>query len=184
MWKTFTINLNCIYFFTSSSKKYLSYDCRIYHLNHLLYVNFRNLFRFMSFILKNIFWKVIFNLSLTDFMNLLMDRFYKREIEKLSHYFSFCFPSCTFWESYWLSDHSFKLSYEYCELSKSLFILNFIELFGKFWIHKLNIWTVNKIANNDIILWPLIFKLIMTVFVVSGWIKSYWTYFRIKRSES
>ena len=184
MWKTPTINLNLINFFISSSKKYLSYDCRVYHFDHLLNVYFRHLFRFMSLVLKDIFWKVIFHLSFTEFFNLSINGFYKRKIEKLSHNFPFCFPSWSLWEGYWFSHHSFKLSDKDCEFSKILFVLKFIKLFGEFWMHKLNVRTVNEIANDDIILRPLSFKLIMAVFVVSSWVESYWTYFCIEWNKS
>lgn len=135
MWKTFSINLNWIYFLVSSSKKYLSDYCRIYHFNHLLNINFWHWFLSTGLVIDDIFLEENLNLSLTDCLNLFIDRFNERKIKKLSDYFSFSFPSCTFWKSYWLSNHSLELSNKNGVFSDGFLVLNLIKLFGQFRIN-------------------------------------------------
>ena len=184
MWKTLAINLDWVNFLVSSSEKYLSYDCRVYHFNHLLNVNLCNRFRIMGFFWNYIFWKENLHLFLADLFNFLINGFDKRKVKKLSHYFSFRFPSWTLWKSNWFSNHSLKLSNKNCVFSKCFLILKFIKLLSKFRINELNIRTINKVTNNNIIFWPLVFELVMTVLIIFGWIKSYWTYFCIKRNKT
>lgn len=184
MWKTFSINLNWINFLVSSSKKYLGNNGWVNHFDHLLNMGLCYWFWFFILIWHYIVWKESLHFSRTDFFNFFIDWLDKRKIQELSHNFSFSFPSWTFWKSDRFTDHSLKLIDEHSVFSESFFTFNFIELLGKLRIHQLNVGSVNKVTDNNIVFWPLIFQFIMTILIGFSWIKSYWSYFCIERNKA
>lgn len=106
------------------------------------------------------------DLAFADGFDFEGDRFNEREVKEMGHDFSFVFPGLSLGKSNRFSNHSFELAGQNSVFSKSFLVLLFIELFGKFWVDELNVWSFEKVANDNVILRPDLFVLIVAILVL------------------
>jgi hypothetical protein len=106
------------------------------------------------------------DLAFADGFDFGGDRFDEREVKEMGHDFSFMFPGLSLGKSDGFSNHSFELAGQNSVFSEGFLVLMFVELFGKLWVDELNVWSFDKVANDNVILRPDLFVLIVAILVL------------------